>query len=110
VRTGPYSAAKAGLAALVRVLALEQGPKGIRFNGMHAGGIAHDPYFAYVRRLAGLAGRTFEEQRDLMQKDYPLGHVPSPEEYADALIFLMSDLSRAITGQAIHVNGGIFMH
>ena len=108
-RTGPYAAAKAGLGAMIRVMALEYGPKGIRFNGMAAGGVASGPYFTYVRQLADFAGRTFEEQKELMQKDYPLGYVPPPDEYADALIFLMSDMSRAVNGQNIHVNGGIFM-
>jgi NAD(P)-dependent dehydrogenase (short-subunit alcohol dehydrogenase family) len=108
-RTGPYAAAKAGLGAMIRVMALEYGPKGIRFNGMAAGGIASGPYFAYLQQLADFAGRTLEEQKALMQKDYPLGYVPPPEEYADALIFLMSDMSRAVNGQNIHVNGGIFM-
>jgi NAD(P)-dependent dehydrogenase (short-subunit alcohol dehydrogenase family) len=108
-RTGPYAAAKAGLAAMIRVMALEYGSKGIRFNGMAAGGIASGPYFTYVQQLADFASRTFEEQKELMQKDYPLGYVPPPEEYADALIFLMSDMARAVNGQNIHVNGGVFM-
>jgi len=108
-RTGPYAVAKAGLGAMIRVMALENGSKGVRFNGMAAGGIASGPYYSYVQQLADFAGRSFEEQKELMQKDYPLGYVPPPEEYADALIFLMSDMSRAVNGQNIHVNGGIFM-
>jgi NAD(P)-dependent dehydrogenase (short-subunit alcohol dehydrogenase family) len=108
-RTAPYAAAKAGLAATMRVMALEYGPQGIRFNMMCCGGIANDPFYTYVGDLANYAGHSYDEQLALMVKDYPLGYVPTPDEYAYTLIFLLSDMSKAVNGQNIHANGGLFM-
>jgi NAD(P)-dependent dehydrogenase (short-subunit alcohol dehydrogenase family) len=111
--TAPYSAAKAGLAAVVRVLALEYGAehkaRGLRFNMVSAGGVAGPPFFRYVGELAELAGITREEQQKLMSGRHPKGYVTLPDEYADTLIFLMSDLSAGVNGQNLHVNGGEFM-
>jgi len=109
-RLGPYSASKAALASFVRTLALEFGPRRIRINGMHAGGIANAAAEAYLHVLAEREGRTVEEQRAINVSTYPLGYLPPPRQYADALIYLLSDLSAAMTGQGMHVNGGHFMH
>jgi NAD(P)-dependent dehydrogenase (short-subunit alcohol dehydrogenase family) len=108
-RTAQYAAAKAGLAAAMRAIALEYGRMGIRFNMMTCGGVANAPFYSYVGDLARYANRTYDEQLEFMTKDYALGYVPPPEEYADALIFFLSDMSKAITGQNLHVNGGMFM-
>lgn len=111
--TAPYAAAKAGLGAMIRSLALEYGrphrTRDLRFNGLIAAGVAGPPYHKYVGELAAMEGRTYEEQATLMASTYPLGHVPEPDEYADALIFLLSDMSRVINGQNINANGGSFM-
>jgi len=111
--TAPYAAAKAGLAAVVRVLTVEYGAqhkaRGLRFNILTAGGVAGPPYFRYVGELAELAGITREEQQQLMIGNHPKGYVTLPDEYADSLIFLMSEMSAGINGQNIHVNGGEFM-
>jgi NAD(P)-dependent dehydrogenase (short-subunit alcohol dehydrogenase family) len=111
--TAPYSAAKAGLAAVVRVLAVEYGAehkaRGLRFNIVSAGGVAGPPYFRYMGELAEFAGITREEQQQLLTSKHPKGYVTLPDEYADTLIFLMSNMSAGINGQNIHVNGGEFM-
>ena len=108
-----YAAAKAALAAAVRSIAIEYGGQhgdaGIRFNMLSAGGIANEPFFKYVHELAAFANRTHEEQWQLMVRDYPLGYIPKPDEYADALIFLLSDMAAAVNGLDIHANGGTFM-
>jgi NAD(P)-dependent dehydrogenase (short-subunit alcohol dehydrogenase family) len=108
-RIAPYAAAKAVLASLVRLLALEFGQRRIRINGMHAGGIANAASEKYIAALAAQNDRSVEKQRAIVAEGYPLGHMPAPDEYADSLVFLLSRLSRAVTGQAIHVNGGFFM-
>lgn len=108
-----YAGAKAALGAMVRSIALEYGIRygntGIRFNMLSAGGVANAPYYHYVQELGDFHGRTYDEQLQLMAQAYPLGHVPPPDEYADALIFLMSDMAAAVNGLDIHVNGGSFM-
>jgi NAD(P)-dependent dehydrogenase (short-subunit alcohol dehydrogenase family) len=108
-----YAGAKAALGAMVRSIAIEYGVRygnsGIRFNMLSAGGVANGPYYHYVQELADFHSRTYDEQLKLMAQAYPLGHVPPPEEYADALIFLMSDMAAAVNGLDLHVNGGSFM-
>lgn len=112
-RVAAYAGAKAALGAMVRSISLEYGQKfvdkGVRFNMVSAGGIANAPYIKYVGELAEFNNRSFEEQRKLMTEAYPLGYVPPPEEYADMLIFMMSDMSKAVDGQDFHVNGGSYM-
>lgn len=109
----PYAAAKAGLGVMIRSMALEYGRqyknRDLRINGMIASGVAGEPYINFVREQAERNGRTFEEEQAIFAAPYPLGHVPEPDEYADTLIFLLSDLSRVINGQNINANGGSFM-
>lgn len=109
----PYAAAKAALGAVVRLIAFENGIQhgntGIRFNMLSAGGVANAPYYEYVQTLADINKTTYGEQLQHMAQAYPLGYVPKPEEYADALIFLMSDMSAAVNGLDIHANGGSYM-
>lgn len=111
--TAPFAAAKAGLAAVIRVLAKEYGnghlDRRIRFNMLVAGAVGGEPFDRYTQELADAAGVSFDEQMAQMAAIQPLGYIPPPDEYADALIFLMSDLSKAINGQSIHANGGAFM-
>jgi enoyl-[acyl-carrier-protein] reductase (NADH) len=76
---------------------------------LHAGGIANAASEKYIAALAAQNDRSVEKQRAIVAEGYPLGHMPAPDEYADSLVFLLSRLSRAVTGQAIHVNGGFFM-
>jgi NAD(P)-dependent dehydrogenase (short-subunit alcohol dehydrogenase family) len=111
--TAPYAAAKAGLAAVVRVLAVEYGAKhkarGLRFNILTAGAVAGPPYYRYVEELAKFANISVDEQKELMIGNHPKGYATLPDEYADTLIFLMSNMSAGVNGQNIHLNGGEFM-
>lgn len=82
-----YSAAKAGLEGLVRQLALEYGPRGIRVNAVAPGRISADPS---------------DES-----EGYPLGRVGRPGEVAEAIYFLSNDASSFITGVTLPVDGGL---
>ncbi|WP_410663316.1 SDR family NAD(P)-dependent oxidoreductase [Amycolatopsis sp. lyj-84] len=95
-----YTATKAALHGLNRTLAREFGPQGIRFNVLSLGMI-------HTEALEALP----EEQRDAMITRYSektsLGKLGSPEEVADVVRFLASDLARYVTGGVIPVDGGI---
>ena len=103
---GAYSASKAALASLVRTIAVELGPHGIRANGIQLGPMTGDNFRGYLENLAREAGRTYEEELALYNEQFALRYTPTPEECAGTALFLASDLARPITGQSIAVNGG----
>ncbi len=98
---GPYSASKAAVAALTASAALEYGP-GIRVNAVSPGMIRTTmtaPWFEYM-----------PDQEERFVKGTPAGRVGEPEDIADVVVFLCSDLARFITGQNLVVDGGLTLH
>jgi NAD(P)-dependent dehydrogenase (short-subunit alcohol dehydrogenase family) len=91
-----YGAAKAGLMSLVRTMAVEFGPLGIRANAV-APGVVWTP------RIGAMIG---EEGRERNAKNAPLRRVAETRDIAGALLFLVSDLAAYVTGQVISVDGG----
>lgn len=93
-----YSAAKAGLIGFTRALARELISRNITVNAVAPGFIATD----MTLKLPGKAKESLLEQ-------IPAGRYGTPEEVAAAVVFLASDAAAYITGQVLHVNGGMFM-
>ncbi len=93
-----YSAAKAGLIGFSKSLAKEIGPRGITVNVVSPGFIDTDMTQALE-----------ESQRETLSKTIPLNRLGKPEEIASAVGFLASDGAAYITGETIHVNGGMYM-
>lgn len=93
-----YAASKAGVIALVRSLALEVGERNIRVNAISPGTISTP----MVQDLVAQRG-------DSMLQATALHRFGQPSEVASVAAFLASDAASFITGQAIHVNGGLFM-
>jgi enoyl-[acyl-carrier protein] reductase I len=89
--------AKASLEASVRYLAADLGPAEIRVNAVSAGPI-HTVAARSIKDFAGML--------ELLQTHTPLRRNVTAEEVADATVFLLSDLSRAITGEIVHVDAG----
>ena len=87
---------KAALDAIVRYLAFDLGPKGIRVNAVSAGP---------VRTLAGRAAGV-EEMLTLYSKMAPLARNITHEEVAKAGAYLLSEMSSGVTGEILHVDGG----
>ena len=89
--------AKASLEASVRYLAADLGPAEIRVNAVSAGPI-HTVAARSIKDFAGML--------ELLQTHTPLRRNVTADEVADATVFLLSDLSRAITGEIVHVDAG----
>lgn len=93
-----YSAAKAGLIGLTRSLAREIISRKITVNAVAPGFIETDMTLALP-----------EKAREMLLAQIPAGRYGKPEDIAAAVAFLASDAAEYITGQVIHVNGGMFM-
>jgi NAD(P)-dependent dehydrogenase (short-subunit alcohol dehydrogenase family) len=99
---GAYAASKGGVHALVRSLALEGAPYGVRVNGIVPGTIDTP----MVQREAQAASDP-EKQLELMASAHPLGRLGQPSEVANAALFLASPLASFITGSMVAVDGGL---
>ena len=93
-----YAAAKAGVAGMTRALARELGSRNITVNCIAPGFIETD-------MTVGLSG----EQQKALLGQIPLGHLGKPQDVAHAVVFVASPQAAYITGQEIHVNGGMYM-
>ena len=101
--TGAYAAAKAGLNAMVRELAVEWAPHGIRVNAVAPCQIK-TPSLDRVLDNSDLGGREALTAR--MTSRIPLGRLGEPEEIVGPCIFLASDAASLVTGQVLFVDGG----
>lgn len=107
---GAYKMAKAALLALAQSLATELGPMGIRVNSVAPGYIWADALKWYFGHLAEQRGVDVQQVYDETAASLDLRRLPEPEEIADAVVFLASEMARAITGQCLDVNGGEYHH
>jgi 3-oxoacyl-[acyl-carrier protein] reductase len=93
-----YSATKAGILGFTKSLAREIGSRNITVNAVAPGFIDTD----MTRELA-------EEQRDALVSQIPLSRLGDPEDIASAVAFLAGSEAAYITGETLHVNGGMYM-
>ena len=93
-----YAAAKAGVAGMTRALARELGSRNITVNCIAPGFIETD-----------MTAKLPEEQQKALLGQIPLGHLGKPQDIAHAVAFVASPQAAYITGQEIHVNGGMYM-
>jgi len=102
VGTGIYAACKAGIEALTRIAANENGAAGIRINAVAAGAMLTPALLEVLESTPGARAR--------VEAGIPLGHIAEPSEVADTVLFLCSDLARFITGDVVTVDGGGILH
>jgi NAD(P)-dependent dehydrogenase (short-subunit alcohol dehydrogenase family) len=107
---GAYKMSKSALLALASNLASELGPRGVRVNTVMPNYVWADAFKGYVAYLASERGVTEQEVYDEFAAPLDLRRLPEPEEIANAVVFLASDLASAITGQCLDVNGGEYHH
>jgi 3-oxoacyl-[acyl-carrier protein] reductase len=93
-----YAATKAGAAGMARSLARELGSRSITVNCVAPGFIDTD----MTRALS-------DAQREALSAQIPLARLGQPEDVAAVVAFLASDAAQYITGETIHVNGGLYM-
>lgn len=108
-RTLSYTASKAALAAATRSLATEYGPDNIRVNSMHAGVIFNESLYITLDDMARRNGTTREEEVAKITALSPLRQQTTPEEYTGSILFLLSDMSKPVTGISLHANAGRYM-
>lgn len=94
-----YCAAKAGVVGMTKSIALELASRGITANVVAPGFIDTD----MTKSLS-------EEQRNALLQQIPMGVIGQPEDIAQAVLFLVSEHSGYITGQTLHVNGGMYLN
>ncbi len=107
---GGYAASKAALYTATQVLAKELGPDGIRVNTVVPGWIWGPSVRSYVEWESERRGVAADEIVAEIEARIPLGFIPAPEDVAEAIVFLASDMSRTVTGQGLDVNGGEYFH
>ena len=108
---GGYAASKGALMTAAQTLAKEVGADKIRVNsrrpGLHLG---TGPAGLLPAASPSSAASLPTPSTPRSPRARRCNHIPTSEEIADAVLFFASDLSRAITGQALDVNGGHFFH
>ena len=94
-----YTASKAGMHGLTKSLALELSPKGVTVNAVSPGWIRTD-----------MTADVVEEEWDEALAEIPMGRIGEPEEIASVVAYLSSPESSYVTGQVLHVNGGVGLY
>lgn len=93
-----YSASKAGMIGLTKSMAREVAARNVRVNAIAPG-------FINTRMTEKLN----EEQQNVLKAQIPMGRIGDPQEVAKVVLFLASDLASYVTGQVVHVTGGLGM-
>jgi NAD(P)-dependent dehydrogenase (short-subunit alcohol dehydrogenase family) len=109
-RFGGYAASKGALMTAMQTMAKELGAHGIRVNAVVPGYIWGPALKFYFKQLAARQGTTPQAVYQEIASRTALGRIPDSDEIAGAVVFFASDLSRAITGQALDVNAGHYFH
>jgi 3-oxoacyl-[acyl-carrier protein] reductase len=95
-----YAASKAAVIAFTKSLALEMAPHGVRVNAIAPG----------LTATARVMGRYDEAEWQRRAGQIPMGRAAHPSDIAEGVVFLASDDAGYITGQAVHVNGGMILN
>jgi 3-oxoacyl-[acyl-carrier protein] reductase len=93
-----YASSKAAIIAMSKSLAKEYAKKNIRINCISPGFIETD-----------MTASLKEEHKKILLNNIPMGKMGTGEDIANAVVFLASDVSNYITGETLHVNGGMYM-
>ncbi|OUR95002.1 short-chain dehydrogenase [Gammaproteobacteria bacterium 42_54_T18] len=104
-----YAASKAALSSVTSHLALELGQYNIRVNSTYMGWMWGAPVEYYFKQRSKCDDVSVESLKNDVEKNIPLGRIPTSAECANAVFFLASDLASAMTGACLDVNGGEYL-
>jgi 3-hydroxybutyrate dehydrogenase len=104
-----YSASKAAICGLTRVWAKELMPFGVNANAICPGFVHTDMFERAMEKIMAESGKSREEAIAQIVHECPQGRPIQPFEIGDLAVFLGSDLAWGITGQSIHIDGGMVM-
>jgi len=99
---------RAATVGLTKTLALELGGEGIRFNSILPAWTETERVYELMRHRADLSGNTVEEEIEKQSAISPMGRMGTPEEFANAAVFLVSPAASYITGVMLTVDGGMY--
>ena len=98
-----YTASKHALVGLVKGLALEFGPQGVRVNAVAPGSTATD----FLKQQLLKVTNDLDDAMTQLNRSMPLGHLPSTDDFANAVLFLSSSEARSITGHTLVLDCGV---
>ncbi|MDW4548591.1 SDR family oxidoreductase [Defluviimonas sp. D31] len=101
----PYAAAKWAVIGLMKTVAMELGPHGIRANAIAPGSVTGPRIDRVFHAEAEAKGMTYEAVRDGYAAGTALGRLSDPEDIANMAVFLASDAARMVSGQVLTVDG-----
>lgn len=104
-----YAVAKAGVIMLTRTMALDLAAENIRVNAICPGLIMTDMQDLRIRTEAEVFGSTYEETKARLAGTVPMQRLGTAGEVADLAVYLASNQSAYITGQAVNIGGGLLM-
>lgn len=102
-----YCAAKAAVLGFTRAAALDLARHRITVNAICPGTIDTPMIHQVIDDLATTNGITVDQQRKALLRDIPIGRMQQPAEIAAGVVYLASDAGRAITGEALTIDGGL---
>ncbi|MGH8867478.1 MAG: SDR family NAD(P)-dependent oxidoreductase [Actinomycetes bacterium] len=106
----PYATSKTALIGLVRTLAHETGPYGVRVNLVSPGPVEGERIEWVIGRQAEAQGISPEEAREQFTSSSPLRRLVAASDVADAVLYLASDQAGSVTGEDLNVSAGTVMH
>ena len=104
---GIYAASKAALTTITDTMAAELGPLGVRVNEVVPGSILGPALVAFLQREAERTGEPVEQVLEQRSAHAALRRLVTPEEIADVVVFLLSDLASGVTGAHVDVDCGL---
>jgi NAD(P)-dependent dehydrogenase (short-subunit alcohol dehydrogenase family) len=105
-----YAASKLGMVGLMRTLALELAPHGVRVNLVSPGYVGGPRLDSVIEKVAESEGLTPKQVHAKWLAMVPTGEYVTPEQIAQGVLFFASDRSKGITGDDLNINGGLVMY